>query len=596
MRSSLSLLMICVCWSGVLIAQTSRDWITPYENSGYLETPRYAETMDYCRRLAEASPWIKLTDFGVSPERRKLPLVILDKSGQFTPDPLSERDKPVVLIQNCIHAGESDGKDASLMLMREIAVTRALEDLLDHATLLIIPIFNVDGHERFGPYNRANQNGPKEMGFRSTAQNLNLNRDYLKAETPEMQAWLKMFNTWRPDFMVDNHVTDGADYQYPLTYGLDVSALVAPPLQQWTGKTLEPFIQQQMAKDGLPVFPYFRLKKRPYIHRGILAFPFSPRYSTGYGVAQNRVFLLVEDHALKDYRTRVTANYQLMIHLLKLINRERRRLLEVNRQADQATSEIAPGTVVPLKVDVDRQDSTMVDFLGVEYKQRYSEISDGPWSEYTGRPKTIRLAHYNKTIPVDSARAPYAYLLGRQWQEQISTLERHGVKVRYLSRPLRVAVESYRFKNPQWAKRPFEGRLRVDFELAPIQEERNYPAGSAVVLLNQRTNRLIMQLLEPHAPDSFLRWGYWNTIFERKEYAEDYFLEQTARQLLQENPALRRKFEAALKANPGMAKNRWARLYFFYARTPYWEDRVNVYPVGKLMTPMSLPLTESDQS
>ena len=222
------------------VADPGLKWITDFEASGGLRTPRYKETIAYCRRLAQASPWVHYSSFGTSPQGRGLPLVILSNERAFDPASASRTGKVIVLIQSCIHAGEPDGKDASLMLMREIAITKTRASLLDHAILLFIPIFNVDGHERFGPHNRINQNGPEEAGWRVNAQNLNLNRDYMKADTPEMRAWLRLFVSWMPDLFVDCHVTDGMDFQYDVTYGVEYAQNIEPVLSRWLKGSLIP--------------------------------------------------------------------------------------------------------------------------------------------------------------------------------------------------------------------------------------------------------------------------------------------------------------------------------------------------------------------
>jgi hypothetical protein len=198
------------------------EWETFFELSGKKETPRYKETMDFCKRLEKKSRWVHMTSFGKSAMERDLPLMIIDNQGLSDPNAVHASGKVVLLIQACIHPGEPEGKDAGLMLVRDLVIGNKFPGLLDHVSVLFIPIFNVDGHERFGPFNRINQNGPQEMGWRVTANNLNLNRDFLKADAPEMQAWLNMFNTWMPDFFIDSHTTDGADYQYVLTYQMEI--------------------------------------------------------------------------------------------------------------------------------------------------------------------------------------------------------------------------------------------------------------------------------------------------------------------------------------------------------------------------------------
>ncbi|MCB0287312.1 MAG: peptidase M14, partial [Calditrichaeota bacterium] len=351
----------------VAFADEQPDWRTDYEKSGYLETPRYAATIDYCQRLAAASDWVQFASFGKSPQGRDLPLLIVDKNGNFDPAAVRKSGNLVLLIQNGIHSGEIDGKDASLMLIREMVITKKLAHLLDGVTAIFIPIFNVDGHENVSEYNRLNQNGPAEMGFRATAQNLNLNRDFLKAESPEMRAWLQLFNQWLPDFLVDNHVTDGSDHQYVLTYGVETNDNVAEPLRRWTTGVFQPKIEQQMLADKQPVMRYFSMKERPEIINGVVMEPYSPRYSTGYGAVQNRVFLLVETHALKDYRTRVTGNYLLMQHLFELLNSEKTTLQSINRETDDITARQLSGTTLPLDYVVNYRDTTWVDFLGIDY-------------------------------------------------------------------------------------------------------------------------------------------------------------------------------------------------------------------------------------
>jgi len=428
------------------------------------------------------------------------------------------------------------------------------------------------------------------MGYRATAQRLNLNRDFLKADTPEMRAWLKLFNRWLPDFLVDNHVTDGFDHQYALTYGIEKDRTVAQPLREWTARVMEPYLQSRMAADGIPIFPYHRLKERPDLRKGITHFPFSPRYSTGYGVVQNRIFYLVETHALKDYRTRVTANYQLLKHILKLLNEQYRELMRVNRESDRLTAERLVGSYLPLGTRVNMSDSTLIDYQGVAFTITESDVSGGKWVQFGDEKKTYRLPFFKHTVVVDSARIPYAYIIPPEWQEQIELLKLHGVVIRRLREAVALPVQSYRFNQVHWAKRPFEGRLRLTFEAETVQEKRTFPAGSAVLLMNQRTNRVIAHLLEPNAPDSMLRWGMWNTIFERKEYAEDYKLEGIARKMLAENPGLWEEYQQAVRSDSSRYNNHWARLYFFYARTPYREQDVNLYPVGKLMKEQELPM------
>jgi murein tripeptide amidase MpaA len=225
--------------AGVANAATT-DWTTPAERSHFRTTPSYAQTKAYLERVAAASPaTIHLTRFGISPEGRDLMLVVAAKDGEFTPEAARKSGKEILLVQSGIHAGEIEGKDAALMLLRDLSAGGKHANLLDHAILVWLPIFNVDGHERSNPYNRINQNGPEAMGFRATAQQLNLNRDYMKADAPEMRAWLAMFDTWMPDLFMDIHTTDGADYQYDLTWYLEEWGSLDPAVKTWQDAALK---------------------------------------------------------------------------------------------------------------------------------------------------------------------------------------------------------------------------------------------------------------------------------------------------------------------------------------------------------------------
>lgn len=571
------------------------NWQTYYERSGYKKTPRYQETVDYCRRLSEASEMVSFLSFGKSPKGRNLPLVIVDKNQNFTPQRVKESGNVVVLIQAGIHAGEISGKDAGLMLLRDMVIKKKLSNLLDRVTLLFIPIFNVDGHERFGPYNRINQNGPEEMGWRVTAQNLNLNRDFLKADTPEMQAWLRMFNRWLPDLLVDCHATDGADYQYPITYGIEKAANVAPPVRDFTANTLEPFLKQQMLHDKIPMNFYVMFRDWSNINSGLRSGAASPRFSTGYGAVQNRIFFLIETHMLKNYRTRVEATYHLLIHLLEAANKFAADLKSANREADRLTAEELPGKYLPLNMRYSPKDSVWVDFLGVDFEKIPSKISGSDWTIYhSDKPKTYHLPYFYRVVATDSAIVPYAYLIPREWKLQIERLKLHGVKLRQLAKDTTLRVASYRFRHAKWQEQPYEGRHRCSVQPEPIEEERYFPAGTFVVPMNQRTNRVTVHLLEPRAPDSFVSWGFWDAIFERKEYAESYVLEKMAREMLRSDPQLKAEFEHKLATDSGFAASPRERLYFFYRHSPYWDRKINLYPVAKLMQPIKLPLANEN--
>ena len=562
------------------LAQTD-NWETYYEKSNFLETPRYQQTIDYAKKLANASEYIEYTTFGKSLQGRDLPLLIIDKNKNFTPESVKESGNAVLLIEACIHPGESEGKDAGLMLLRDIIIQNKYPDLLKHTTILFIPIFNVDGHERFSPYNRINQNGPKEMGWRTTANNLNLNRDFLKADALEMQEWLKLFNQWLPDMFIDIHTTDGADYQYQLTYGMHTLGDMNKEQTDWQNNYLSE-VEKKLLKDNVLMFPYVSFRQWHDPRSGLIRGTASPRYSTGYVTNQNRPALLVETHMLKDYKTRVDATYDLLKYTLEIIDNEYTDLKEINTSADEESSNLA-GKDFVLDYYTSQEDSTTVKFKGVEYDIEPSDLTDGIWVKFSNKPKDYNLVLFDKILPAAQAKVPEAYIIPVEWTDVIERVKLHGIKYEALQEEKELEISTYRFTNVQFANYPFEGRQMVnDFNLEEVTIKKTFYPGSIIVPVNQRSAKIIAHMLEPQGPDSFVRWGFFNSIFERKEYVETYVMEKMAREMIKENPDLLDQYHQAVKNNPQIYNNQWAKLFWFYALTPYWDQQKNIYPVGRI--------------
>ncbi|MFI5250928.1 MAG: M14 family metallopeptidase [Bacteroidota bacterium] len=567
----------------------SSQWVTPYESSGYKKTPRYDETMQYCRKLAKASPWVHIGSFGTSPEGRDMPLIIVSKDKIFTAAKAQKSGKAIVLIQNGIHAGEIDGKDASLMLIRDIAVTKTKASLLDHVILLVIPFYNVDGHERFSPYNRINQNGPEEMGWRVTAQNLNLNRDYMKADAPETQAWLKLYMAWLPDFLVDCHVTDGADFQYVVTYTVETHENLAAPVRSWVKNNYIPSVTAKMEAMSMPIVPYVNLRDNKDLSKGLDGGAAPPRFSTSYAALQNRPALLVETHMLKDYKTRVDGTYKILTATLEILNRDFKILRSAILDADKLTVEKLDNPF-PLSFNqVDAPNET-IHFLGYKAKIEKSDISGADKVVWTHDPLNIDIPRFDSVKVAVSVTPPVAYLIPPQWDEVIRRLQLHGVIFLKLKQPVELEVEMYKFSKPKWQQNPYEGHHPVTYSVNASTEKRTIPARTMIARTNQRAARVLINALEPQAPDAFVAWGFFDAIFEQKEYAEGYVLEQLAPQMLMKDSLLKIEFEKKLQADTAFAHSPYARLNFFYQRSPYWDKNLNVYPVARLMKDTTLPV------
>ncbi len=585
------------------------DWQTPAEKSGYRTTPRYDETMAYVRRLAAAAPRrVKLEIFGRTDEGRDLVAVVISRDGVFDPEALHRAGRPIVLLQNSIHAGEMDGKDACLALLRDILVTREQAALIERAVLVVVPIYNADGHERFGPYNRVNQTGPDQMGWRTNASNLNLNRDYMKADTPETRAFLRLWNHWLPDLFVDNHVTDGLDHQYDTTYALETGPNVFPALADWQKNALAPYLLKSVAASGHKISPYGEFVDPADPAKGMYQGENFPRYSTGYAVLQNRPGLLVEMHMLKDYKTRVTGNYEIMRALLEVIHRDADLLVKANRDADAATiaagKSYDPNARSPLRLELTGQAEPFF-FRGYKVRRTPSEISGALRVEYTREPLELEVP-YRSTFRVKLAVAPpVAYIVPPQWRDVIRVLEAHGVRLIQTTAPWTAEVDTYRCENPKWRSRPFEGRQVLflpgsgdqpgggdepSLDCRAAREALTFPTGSVVVPLDQRAAKVAIHFLEPQAPDSAVAWGFFNAIFEQKEYAEDYVMEKLAREMLEKDAKLREEFEQRLASDKAFAASPTARLDFFFKRSLYRDPRLGLYPVGRLQSLEGVPL------
>ncbi|MET0330300.1 MAG: M14 family metallopeptidase [Dyella sp.] len=567
-------------------AHAATDWTTPAEAAGFRTTPSYADTVSYLQRLQAAAPGtIHLETFGTTPEGRRMTVVIASGDGSFDPAAAHAAGKPVVLLQAGIHPGEIEGKDAGLMLLRDIAVGGKYPHLLDHQVLVYIPVFSVDGHENASPYHRINQDGPQSQGFRGQSQYLNLNRDYLKADAPEMRAWLALWNRWLPDFLIDVHTTDGADYQYDLTWYTEDPHKLDPALVTWQDAAMAQALPAYEKRGHLASI-YLEFKDGRDPRKGIENFGSGPRFSTGYAALQNRPALLIETHMLKPYAVRVKATYDMVQLLLAGIEAQPAALVTATHAADANTIARAdqPTATVPLTFSVSPQ-STPFDLKGYAFTLTPSAISNSTWIQYQPHhPQTYRIPNWNALLPDLSITAPAAYVVPAPWTEMIARLDAHGIAYRRITRPTTITAQGYQLDQPRWASTPFEGHLMLrHFTLGRVARTVTLPPGSVVVPLNQRAANVAIELLEPQAPDSLLQWGYLNAIFEPKEYGEPRVLEQLARDMLAKDPSLQASFDQKLKSDPAFAANSEARLQFFFERSPWYTTQaVGAYPVLRL--------------
>lgn len=567
------------------------EWRTYAEQTEYRETPRYAATIEYAKRLDRASSLIKYETFGKSGEGRDLPLLLATEGETFTPDSAKRGHKAVILIQACIHAGEPDGKDAGLALLRDIAITKTRAGLLKNVVVLFIPIYSPDGHERVGPYNRINQNGPAEMGWRTTSTYQNLNRDYMKADTPETRAWLALWNKWQPDLFIDCHVTDGADYQSVITFHHEHHAGVDAGVLAWERAMFDERVAAKTGAAGNVVSWYLEFIDNRDLTKGIRDFNGSPRFSTGYVPLRNRPAILIETHMLKDYRSRVIGTYDFLRSALEEVSSDPQTLLKVVKEADEKT--IAAGRSYnpthPYPLDFElTEKATPYKVRAIESHTEMSEVSGAPYVTFGTKPIDLTVPFYNEFRVTAAAAPPLYYIVPVQWHEVIDIIKAHGLNSVALPQATALDIESYRFTDVKWPNGPFEGRLMPSFKAELVHERRTFPAGSIVVPLAQPAARVAINLLEPDAPDSLVHWGFFDAVFEQKEYGENYVLEKLAREMLAKDPKLRDEYQQKLASDPKVAASPRARLEFFYHRSPYFDPQMNLYPVGRIITSLKL--------
>jgi hypothetical protein len=485
---------------------------------------------------------------------------------------------PVMLLQGGIHAGEIDGKDAGFLALRELlSDTRTLTNIV----LVFVPVFNVDGHERFGPWNRPNQIGPREMGWRASAQNLNLNRDYMKADAPEIQAMLRLLNTWDPVLYVDLHVTDGENFQYDVSNTIEPLYADDAGLNTTARALLAELNTRIKGLGSLPLdfYPEFTSEDDPA--SGFARSVYSPRFSTAYWALHNRFGLMVETHSWKSYARRVKVTHDIIVTLVDMMARDgsqwRSQALSADARARQLASQ-------PVALDfTNGPHTTLIDFQGYAYTREPSAISGALATRYDPtKPQVWHVPLLDTIVAKTSVPAPrHGYIVTAAYSNWAAEkLALHGIQFEKLAQSKdAVPVETFRASAVSYSKEPFEGHTLLTFAGTWKSEPRTIPAGSLFVPIAQSNARLAVALLEPQAPDSLAAWGFFATAFEAKEYMEPYVAEQVGADMLAHDPAIAVEFKKRLAEDPQFAASPSARLEFFYRHSPSWDERLNLYPV-----------------
>jgi len=585
-RTSFRLFLPLIFMAGVASAQPAA-LTTLSEQSGFTKTGRHAEVDALCIAFAKKYPqWVKCHNFGVTPQGRTLHLLVVSQSGALTPERAKQMKLPVTLMQGGIHAGEIDGKDAGFWALRELLEGKLMPGVLKNQVWLFVPIFNVDGHERFGKWNRPNQRGPEEMGWRTTAQNYNLNREYVKADAPEMRAMLNLVNAWDPLAVIDLHVTNGAQFEHDI--GIMVQPTNAGDAElQKAGTAFRDAVVGYLAKNGslsLPFYPSFIEGDNPAsgIREGVPP----PRLSHGYFWLRNRFGMLVETHSWKDYPTRVKATRNVIVSVLEEMAKHGKAWRRIADEADARTAQLA-GQAVPLSYK-NTTEFKEIEFRGYAYTRTQSEVSGALMTRYDeSKPEVWKMKLYDKVAPDLVITAPKAgYIVPVQHMDRVLPwLRRHGVRYIALRRPGPVSdMETFRATKATPSPKPVENRQRMTLEGEWKPEQRAIPSGSIFVPINQPAARMAMSLLEPRAPDSLAAWGEFNLAFDKREYMEAYVAEAVARDMMAKDAALAAAFAKRVADDTEFARSAAARLEFFHQRHSSWDEQYNLYPVFRVGT------------
>jgi len=571
-------------WQGssqALLRDRSDPWVTAFEaDPGHDFSPDYVETRKWFDRLDKASSLIRIEEFGVSPEGRPIYAVIASKDGAKL-DP----KKPLLLAQAGIHPGEIDGKDAGMMLLRDIAFPNGAFNskaaLLDKVNLILIPILSVDGHERASAYSRPNQRGPRIQGWRNTATNQNLNRDFMKLDQPEMQALKALQAKYRADLYVDIHVTDGMDYQYDVTYGYNGENGVwsrSPAIAKWLDASFKPAMNQSLgAKGHIPgelVFGVDDNNPKAGLSDGGLG----ERYSNGWGAAAHIPTILIENHSLKPHAQRVLGTYVFLETAMKLLADKGDSL----RAAIDQDRALRPAEIPANFVAEDKPSATRA-FKGILYETYESPASGRTEIRWLGKPdpQVWSLPFYGSR-PTLTLKRPVAYWVPSYRKDLIERLKLHGLMVEHLAAPKTLPVEMLRLTDPKVATRANEGHVQITVsQVAPETRDWTFPAGSVRVPTDQPLGDLAVLLLEPQSSESFFAWGMVPEVLSRVEYIEGYAIAPLAEKMMAADPALKAEFEAKLAAEPKFAADPEARLGWFYRRTPFYDDRHLLYPIAR---------------
>ncbi|MCW5898144.1 MAG: hypothetical protein KIT10_02655 [Flavobacteriales bacterium] len=546
-------------------------------------TPTWAEAIDAFRDLDHAHAGATLTVMGADDDGSPIHLFILHDGTAPHPDSLRAAGKRILWITNGIHAGEPDGVDASLLLASALLHSDQYMGLLAKTTVCIVPVYNVSGAQQRNSHSRANQIGPEEYGFRANARNLDLNRDFIKADSRNTRDLLKTLRHWDPDIYFETHVSNGADHQYVMELLTTHPDRLEPALRMYLDGTLKPGLYEWMGQRGILMCPYFETLK-DFPEQGLHGFLDGPRYSSGHAGLCQRIGILSETHMLKPFAERVNATFQLMLATMAVMDRDGERLARVREQSRRSTA--SAGTF-GFNYTLDSTQVEWLDWKGYRAGHRNSAVSGLPRPYYDrGQPLDTLVPWLDRYAPSFFITKPKAYLIPQAWREVITRLKLDEVAMEVVKDRTSFAVEVQRVQDLNTVKTPYEGRyLHHGITTATEKGRVEAMPGDVLVPMGHATDRLVMEILEPRASDSFFAWGFFDSVLQQKEYFSSYVFEDIATDLLARDPALRRELEKKKSSDPAFAADAHAQLLWIYRRSPHHEPGYRRYPITRVTGP-----------
>ncbi|WP_149277430.1 M14 family metallopeptidase [Pareuzebyella sediminis] len=551
---------------------------THFELSEGKETATYFETIDFYVRLAKDFPEVNMQTIGETDSGYPLHIITYNPEGDFN-FPKIRNDKSILLINNGIHPGESDGIDATMLLYRDLVTGKINSP--KNTVLVTIPIFNIGGSLNRNSTTRANQNGPKSYGFRGNALNYDLNRDFIKGDTENVRTFYKIFHLIKPDVFIDNHVSNGADYQYTLTHLFTQHNKLGGELGHFVNDIMMPALENGLMEDNMLITPYVNVFNAPP-EIGFSQFMDYPRYSTGYTTLWNTLGMMVETHMLKPYRQRVEGTYALMQKMIEIVETDHQKIKLLRTEANHLQKQLR---YYPVSWEVDTTKSTTISFKGFKADTLTSEVTGLPRLKYDrSKPFTKKIQYQNFFKPKDSVKIPKGYLLKKGWTKVISLLDLNEIDYRVLQKDSVFRVESYRIEDYQTVKSPYEGHYpHYKTQVSSTQREQQFEQGDLFIPIAQYGMRYLLETLEPQAHDSFFNWNFFDPILQQKEGFSPYVFEDEALQLLKENENLRNRFEHKKTIEPEFSKDWYAQLDWLFKQSEHYEASHMQYPVYRVI-------------